>query len=186
MDGTLIEAWASQKSFQKKDGGDDDPGQFRGQTRGNETHESKTDPDAQLYRKGSGQEAKLGYLGDVLMENRQGLIVDAMLTHADGVAERDACLLMTYRRWRKRRPQQRNQPMSVGADKAYDTRDGVIQMAAKLASQSLKRISSPCCYGIRPKKSATQALRAKPATGVTVSSWMRTFRATLTAPTEAC
>src|SRR5579862_1852178 len=72
VDGTLIEAWASQESFQKKDDGDDDPGQFRGQKRSNETHESKTDPDARLYRKGNGQEAKLGYLGHLLMENRHG------------------------------------------------------------------------------------------------------------------
>ena len=86
VDGTLIEAWASQKSFQKKDGGDNEPGQFRAQKRSNDTHESKTDPDARLYRKGNGQEAKLGYLGHVLMENRHGLIVDAMLTHADGRA----------------------------------------------------------------------------------------------------
>jgi transposase len=63
VDGTLIEAWASQKSFQKKDGGDDEPGEFRGEKRSNDTHESKTDPDAKLYRKGHGQEAKLGYLG---------------------------------------------------------------------------------------------------------------------------
>lgn len=103
VDGTLIEAWASQKSFQKKDGGGSDPGQFRGQRRSNETHESKTDSDARLYRKGHGQEAKLGYLGHVLMENRHGLIVDAMLTHADGSAERDAALLMLHGKWRSRR-----------------------------------------------------------------------------------
>ena len=120
VDGTLIEAWASQKSFQKKDGGDDEPGQFRGDKRSNNTHESKTDPDAKLYRKGHGQEAKLGYLGHVLMENRNGLIVDAMLTQADGTAERDAALLMLHRGWRKSR-----RPRSVGADKAYDTRDFV-------------------------------------------------------------
>jgi transposase len=120
VDGTLIEAWASQKSFQKKDGGDDEPGQFRGDKRSNDTHESKTDPDAKLYRKGHGQEAKLGYLGHVLMENRNGLIVDAMLTQADGTAERDAALLMLHRGWRKSR-----RPRSVGADKAYDTRDFV-------------------------------------------------------------
>jgi transposase len=125
VDGTLIEAWASQKSFQKKDGGDDQPGQFRGEKRTNETHESKTDPEARLYRKGSGQEAKLGYLGHVLMENRYGLIVDAMLTQADGTAERDAALLMVYRQWRSRRPRRVTAPMSVGADKAYDTHDFV-------------------------------------------------------------
>jgi len=90
VDGTLIEAWASQKSFQKKDdGGEGDGSQFRGDRRRNDTHESQTDPDAKLYRKGGGQEAKLGYLGHVLMENRNGLIVDAMVTQADGRAERD-------------------------------------------------------------------------------------------------
>ncbi len=125
VDGTLIEAWASQKSFQKKAGGDDEPGEFRGQRRRNETHESKTDPDARLYRKGHGQEAKLGFLGHVLMENRHGLIVDAMVTHADGTAERDAALLMLYRKWCSRRRAGRRGPMSVGADKAYDTRDFV-------------------------------------------------------------
>jgi len=125
VDGTLIEAWASQKSFQKKDGGNGDPGQFRGEKRSNETHESKTDPEAKLYRKGHGQEAKLGYLGHVLMENRNGLIVDAMLTQADGTAERDAALLMLHRHWRKRRRQHRRAPISIGADKAYDTRDFV-------------------------------------------------------------
>src|SRR5215470_11100159 len=124
VDGTLIEAWASQKSFQKKDGGDDEPGQFRGERRSNETHESKTDPEARLYRKGNGQEAKLGYLGHVLMENRHGIFVDAMLTQADGTAERDA-LIMLYRQWRKRRQRRRCGPRSVGADKAYDTRDFV-------------------------------------------------------------
>lgn len=125
VDGTLIEAWASQKSFQKKDGGDDQSGHFRGERRSNETHASKTDLDARLYRKGHGQEAKLGYLGHVLMENRHGMIVDAMLTHADGTAERDAALLMLYRKWRNRRRHGRRSPMSVGADKAYDTRDFV-------------------------------------------------------------
>jgi len=119
VDGTFIEAWASQKSFQKKDGGDSGgSANFHGQKRTNDTHASTTDPDAKLYRKGNGQEAKLSYLGHVLMENRNGLIVDAMVTHADGTAERDAAMLMVYRRWKKRQPIR-----SVGADKAYDTRD---------------------------------------------------------------
>ncbi len=125
VDGTLIEAWASQKSFQKKDGGDGDGSQFRGERRSNDTHESKTDPGAKLYRKGSGQEAKLGYLGHVLMENRNGLIVDAMVTQADGTAERDAALLMVHRKWRRNRRWGSRKPISVGADKAYDTRDFV-------------------------------------------------------------
>ena len=119
VDGTLIEAWASQKSFQKKDGGEGGDGNnFHGHKRTNDTHASKTDPDAKLYRKGHGQEAKLSYLGHVLMENRNGLIVDAMVTHADGMAERDAAMLMVHKRWRKRQPVR-----SLGADKAYDTRD---------------------------------------------------------------
>jgi transposase len=121
VDGTLIEAWASQKSFQKKDGGDrGDGNNFHGERRTNDTHASKTDPEAKLYRKGNGQEAKLSYLGHVLMENRNGLIVDAMVTEADGTAERDAAMLMVHKRWKKRHPIR-----SLGADKAYDTRDFV-------------------------------------------------------------
>jgi hypothetical protein len=121
--GTLIEVWASQESCQKKDGGDDEPSQFRGQKRTNETHQSKTDPDARLYWKGTGQEAKLGYLGHMLMENRHGMIMDAVLTQADGTAERHAALMMMYRCWQKRRQQRQRSSMSVGADKAYDRRD---------------------------------------------------------------
>ena len=91
VDGTLIEAWASQKSFQRKDGGTDGDGRnFRGQERKNDTHASKTDPDARLYRKSNGAESRLAYLGHLLIENRHGLIVDAMATTADGTAEREA------------------------------------------------------------------------------------------------
>jgi len=126
VDGTLIEAWASQKSFQKKDGsGNDDGANFHGQQRRNDTHASKTDPDAKLYRKGGGQEAKLSYLGHVLVENRNGLIVDAMATAADGFAERDAALLMVHERWRRGRRIQ-----TVAADKGYDTADFVDTMRA--------------------------------------------------------
>ena len=143
VDGTLIEAWASQKSFQKKDGGEGDGAQFRGEKRTNDTHESKTDPDARLYRKGKGQEAKLGYLGHVLMENRNGLIVDAMVTTADGTAERDAALMMVYRKWRKNRRWGPRAAISVGADKAYDTWDFVTTLrdmgVRPHVSQNLKR-----------------------------------------------
>ena len=126
VDGTLIEAWASQKSFQKKDmDGSGDGAQFHGDRRSNQTHASKTDPDAKLYRKANGQEAKLSYLGHVVMENRNGLIVDAMLTQADGRAERDAALLMMHRKWRRNRRWAKSKTMSLGADKAYDTRDFV-------------------------------------------------------------
>lgn len=125
VDGTLIEAWASQKSFRRKQGGDE-PGQFRGQRRSNQTHESKTDPEARLYRKGPGQEARLAYLGHLLLENRSGLIVDALLTQADGRAERDAALLMVYEQWR----QGRWRRATVGADKAYDSADFVRALRA--------------------------------------------------------
>jgi transposase len=99
VDGTLIEAWASMKSFRPKDGSDEPPGggrnaeaDFHGRKRSNETHASTTDPDARLYRKGKGKEAKLCFIGHGLMENRSGLIVDACLTRADGHAERVAAL----------------------------------------------------------------------------------------------
>ncbi len=103
VDGTLIEAWASLKSFRPKDDQDQDPPEsggrnadvdFKGQKRKNETHQSTTDPDARLYRKGKGKEAKLCYMGHALMENRNGLIIDSRLTQATGTAEREAALDM--------------------------------------------------------------------------------------------
>lgn len=124
VDGTLIEAWASQKSFRPKSGngsGEDAGANFRGEQRCNETHESTTDPEARLFKKARGQEARLSYLGHVLVENRNGLIVEAMATQADGTAERDAALLMTHRLWKKNRSKRR----TLGADKGYDTRDFV-------------------------------------------------------------
>jgi transposase len=90
VDGTLIEAWASQKSFRPKDGsGDDDDGaNFHGQKRKNDTHASTSDPDSRLYRKAAGREAKLCYMGHATMENRHGLAVAGRVTHANGTAER--------------------------------------------------------------------------------------------------
>lgn len=120
VDGTLIEAWASQKSFQRKDGGSEDGENFHGDKRSNTTHESKTDPDAKLYRKSSGSEARLSYLGHTLVENRSGLIVGTYLTQADGHAERDAALLMAYQKRKKTRKR-----FTLGGDKAYDTQDFV-------------------------------------------------------------
>ncbi|MCA1607444.1 MAG: IS5 family transposase [Acidobacteria bacterium] len=122
VDGTLIEAWASQKSVQRKDGGTDGDGRnFRGQERKNDTHASKTDPDARLYRKSNNAESRLAYLGHLLIENRHGLIADAMATQADGYAERDAGLLMLHAQW-KRAPGRRR---TLGADKGYDVREFV-------------------------------------------------------------
>ncbi len=121
VDGTLIQAWASQKSFRPKDGdGPGDGTNFHGQKRSNKTHESTTDPDARLYRKSYGKESKLSYLGHALVENRNGLIAAAMVTHADGFAERDAALLMLRSKQRGR-----SRRITVGADKAYDTKDFV-------------------------------------------------------------
>src|SRR5215216_3860246 len=122
VDGTLIEAWASQKSFQRKDGGPEDDGRdFRGQERKNDTHASTTDPDARLYRKSNGAESRLAYLGHLLIENRHGLIADAMATIADGFAEREAATRMVGAQW-ERAPGRRR---TVGADKAYDVGDFV-------------------------------------------------------------
>jgi transposase len=131
VDGTLIEAWASQKSFQKKDTGESGkPGDggnvavdFHGEQRTNETHESKTDPDARLYKKGKGKEAKLCYAGHVLMENRNGLAVDGQITKATGTAEREAALDMLG-------DVAGDERVTVGADKAYDTQDFVKQTRA--------------------------------------------------------
>ena len=124
VDGTLLEAWASQKSFRRRDtppDGPDDPSNptvnFRGEHRTNDTHQSTTDPAARLYKKATGREARLGYLGHLLTENRHGLIVDALVTAATGTAERDAALMMLGDL-----PDGR---VTVGGDKNYDTRDFV-------------------------------------------------------------
>lgn len=128
VDGTLIEAWASLKSFRRKDEKEapppDDPGNptvnFQGEKRSNETHASTTDPDAKLARKGDGKEAKLSYSGNLLVENRNGLIVNAEVFEANGTAERDAALVML-----EQLPG--TQRVTVGADKAYDTADFVAE-----------------------------------------------------------
>jgi Transposase DDE domain len=161
VDGTLIEAWASMKSFQLKDEADGaeppaaassgegqasageqacepaasaetpvaDKGRnaevdFHGQKRSNETHASVTDPDARLYRKGEGKEAKLCYMGHALMENSNGLVVDGCLTHADGRAERIAALAMIEPR------ADRPSRITVGADKGFDAEDFVNELRA--------------------------------------------------------
>lgn len=129
VDGTLIEAWAGQKSFKPRAGtqappNDSDTGNpsvnFRGQKRSNDTHTSTTDADAKLYKKAKGQEAKLAFLGHVLMENRNGLVVETRLTAATGTAEREAALEMVQ----AKRPPQRGR-RTLGGDKSYDTREQV-------------------------------------------------------------
>ncbi|MDP9324510.1 MAG: IS5 family transposase [Acidobacteriota bacterium] len=129
IDGTLLEAWAGQKSFRRKDqptDPPDDPGNptvnFHGERRSNATHQSTTDPDSRLFKKARGHEAKLGYLGEVLMENRHGLVVDACVVPATGTGEREAAVSLIaslppgYR--------------TVGGDKGYDTRGFVTTLRA--------------------------------------------------------
>jgi transposase len=136
VDGTLLDSWASQKSFPPRDeeppsGGSGNPTvNFHGQRRTNATHQSTTDPDARLYKKARGREARLGYLGHVLMEHRSGLIVQTHVTPADGYGERDAALIMVERVGGRRR-------ITVAADKGYDTRDLVTGFRAMHATPHL-------------------------------------------------
>jgi IS5 family transposase len=129
VDGTLLEAWASTKSFRPKDGSGPPPDagrngeqNFHGQKRSNETHASTTDPDARLYRKGRGKEAKLAFMGHALMENRHGLIVGALATHASGHAERSAArgLIEPHA--------DRSQKVTLAGDKGFDTQEFVAEL----------------------------------------------------------
>jgi len=133
VDGTLIEAWASMKSFRAKDGSDEPPApgrngerDFHNEKRSNDTHASTTDPEAKLYRKGKGKEAKLCFMGHALMENRHGLVVRADTTEANGYAEREAALEMID----GHAPGTSNQ-LTLGADKAYDAREFVADLRQK-------------------------------------------------------
>lgn len=123
VDGTLIEAWASHKSFKPKDDQDSDGENFHGTKRRNDTHASTTDPDSRLYRKSQGQESKLCYMGHAVMENRHGLVVAGMVTHANGTAERKASLMMLKKIARKKKRR-----ITAGADKGYDTKDHVADL----------------------------------------------------------
>lgn len=136
VDGTLIEAWASMKSFRPKDDQDQEPPEsggrnpdvdFKGQQRKNDTHQSTTDPDSRLLRKGKGKEAKLCFMGHALMENRNGLVVDNRLTLANGTAEWEAALEMV-----EELPG--TGPVTIGADKGYDTPIFVDGLRKRLAT----------------------------------------------------
>jgi transposase len=142
VDGTMIEAWASMKSFKPKDGsgtprapGRNGEADFHGEKRSNETHASTTDADARLYKKGKGQAAKLCHLGHVLIENRNGLVVGATLTQATGTAEREAAVELVGSLAGRGR-------ITVGADKAYDTRDFVAEMRGLNATPHVAQNSS--------------------------------------------
>jgi transposase len=139
VDGTLIEAWASMKSFKPKDGGDEPPGpgrngerDFRGEKRSNQTHASTTDPEAKLYRKANGQSSRMAFMGHVLMENRNGLVVSAMVTQATGTAEREAALALVDGLAPKRR-------ITLGADKGYDVREFVRDLRARKVTPHIAR-----------------------------------------------
>jgi transposase len=151
VDGTLIEAWASLKSFVSKEGGrkddPDDPGNptvnFHGEKRKNETHQSTTDPEARLYKKGPGKEARLSFMGHALMENRHGFVLAGALSPATGKAEEE-----TARALIRKLPARLRKTITVGADKGYDRRSFVEAMrrlgvrahiAAKVTGSALDR-----------------------------------------------
>jgi transposase len=183
VDGTLIEAWASQKSFQRNDGKPDGDGRdFHGQSRKNDTHASKTDPDAKLYRRSQSAEARLAYLGHLVIENRHGLIVDAMATTADGRAERDAALLLLHGQMKRRGRCRR----TVGADKGYDTYE-FVEVARELGitphvSQNTKRRGGSAIDGRTTRhdgyaKSQHARPRIEPAFGwLKTIAWLRKIK----------
>ena len=151
VDGTLIEAWASMKSFKPKaeaggeppaaGGGRNAERDFHGERRRNDTHASTTDPGAKLYRKGRGKEAKLCHMGHLLMENRNGLIVDALVTQASGTAERDAAEIMLGRQPGRRRA-------TLGADKVYDAAGLVAGLRALNVTPHVAQNTSGRCSAI--------------------------------------
>ena len=145
VDGTLLEAWASHKSFRPKDDKDDGGEDFHGDQRSNDTHESTTDRDARLFRKGKGKEAKLSYMGHVLMENRNGLVVGAEVTHATGTAEREAALRLVKRTGV-------GGGATLGADKGFDTQDFVEQLRKLEKAERTER-------GERGRNGATRRAR---------------------------
>lgn len=151
VDGTLIDAWASMKSFRPKDGSGEPPApgrngerNFHKEKRSNETHASTTDPDARLYRKANGRESRLCFMGHVLMENRNGLAVDAALTHATGTAEREAALAMLDRRKADRR-------ITLGADKAYDVTAFVENLRSREVTPHIAINAAVSKYGVARK-----------------------------------
>ena len=182
VDGTLIEAWASQKSFQRKDGGDvpppDDPGNptvnFHGEKRSNETHESTTDPDARLARKSGGHEAKLAYCGNVLIENRNGLVVDTELLQCNGTAERDAAMLMAERI-------EGDERVTLAADKGYDTKEFVKEMrhmkVTPHVSQNDRRRGGSAIDGRTTRHAGYQVSQQKRKRIEEVFGWLKTVGA---------
>jgi transposase len=178
VDGTLIEAWASHKSFQRKDRPappSDDSGNptvdFHGETRSNDTHESTTDPDARLARKSGGHESKLAYCGNVMIENRNGLVVDTELLQCNGTAERDAAMMMAER-------VEGTERITVAADKAYDTKDFVNEMRGMSVtphvSQNTKRPGGSAIDGRTTRHEGYKVSQRKRKRIEEVFGWMKT------------
>ena len=179
VDGTLIEAWASQKSFQRKDQGPtpppEDPGNptidFHGEERRNDTHASTTDPEARLARKSGGHESKLSYCGNLLIENRNGLVVDTELVLCSGTAERDAALDMAARI-------EGDQRVTVGADKGYDTRGFVEEMRARnvtpQVSQNINRSGGSAIDGRTTRHAGYSVSQRKRKRIEEVFGWLKT------------
>jgi transposase len=179
VDGTLVEAWASLKSFQRKDQEKqppDDPGNptvnFHGETRSNQTHASTTDPDALLARKGSGKEAKLSYNANLLVENRNGLILNTEVFQANGTAERDAALVMLEQIPGENR-------VTVGGDKGYDTKDFVAECrnlkVTPHVAQNVKRNGSSAVDG-RTTRHAGYAISQRKRKRIEESfGWLKTI-----------
>jgi hypothetical protein len=159
VDGTLIEAWASAKSFRPKDGSGGDGVDFHGQKRKNDTHASTTDPESRLYRKANGREAKLSYMGHVTMENRHGLAVAGVVTEANGTAERRASEQMLQSERAKA-----GHRITVGQDKAYDDADHVTTLRAMEVTPHVAQNNGPTKTGKRGRARSTAAQRGMWAT----------------------
>jgi transposase len=178
VDGTLIEAWASQKSFQRKDRPappPDDPGNptidFHGEKRSNETHQSTTDPDARLARKSGGHESKLSYCGNVLIENRNGIVVDTALLQCSGLAERHAAMMMVER-------VDGVGQITLAGDKGYDTKDFVKEMrhmnVTPHVSQNTKRQGGSAIDGRTTRHDGYQVSQRKRKRIEEVFGWVKT------------
>jgi|SRR6266853_548350 len=175
VDGTLLEACAGLKSFKSKDAVEsappDDPGNptvdFHGEKRSNQTHQSTTDPDALLARKGAGKEAKLSYNGNVLMENRNGLVVDVETMQADGTAERDAAVVMIA-------SLPGDDQVTVGADKGYDTKGFVADVRALNATPHVAQKKHSAVDGRTTRHEGYQISQVKRKRVEEIFGWMKT------------
>lgn len=175
VDGTLLEACAGLKSFKNKDavenGPTDDPGNptvnFHGEKRSNETHQSTTDPDALLARKGAGKEAKLSYCGNVLMENRNGLVADVETFHADGKAERDAAVVMVA-------SIPGDGQVTVGADKGYDTKGFVADVRTLNATPHVAQKKHSAVDGRTTRHEGYKISQQKRKRVEEIFGWMKT------------